>query len=164
MAAPDPAAHDEPPVHGVLSRAAFVLGTAGLLIATATDSLAVLGRHTGLTFLGSIEIVQSAVVLAASGAIITATLAHGHAAVHILTERLSRRSARRLAVAAAILAALTFLAIAIGSGWLMVEGWNGHERTELLLIPFRWLRLVWTGAALIVALLFAAQAVRRDRA
>lgn len=158
-----PADRPAPP-QGPLTRVTFAIGGLGLLTATLTDSLAVLGRHMGVSFLGSIEIVQSAVVLAATGAIIIATLARGHAAVHILTERLSPITAARLARAAAVLSALMFLAMAVGSGWLMVEGWGGHERTELLGIPFRWLRLVWTSAALIVAALFMAQAVRRSKA
>lgn len=152
------------PPHGPLGRAAFVLGAAGLLIATATDSLAVLGRHTGIAFLGSIEIVQSAVVLAASGAVVTATLARGHAAVHILTERLSPEAAARLARFATLLSGLIFLAMAIGSGWLMVEGWGGYERTELIGIPFRWFRLIWTIALLVVAGLFLVRARREATA
>lgn len=160
MKARDPAISSESPPGGLLGRVAFFVGAIGLVLATATDSLAVIGRHTGVTFLGSIEIVQSAVVLAASGAIITATLARSHAAVHILTEKLAPIAAKRLASGAAALSALMFLAVALGSGWLLIEGWNGHERTELLLIPFRWLRLVWTGASLVVAILFAAQALR----
>lgn len=165
MGVPDPAAGHNPPgdpaARSLLSRAAFLVGGAGLLTATATDSLAVLGRHTGMAFLGSIEIVQSAVVLAASGAIVAATLARGHAAVHILTERLSPGSARRLASLAALLSALVFVAMTVGSGWLMIEGWAGHERTELLGIPFRWFRLIWSGATLLVAGLFAIQAFAR---
>ncbi|MDO6415234.1 TRAP transporter small permease subunit [Sphingomonas sp. BIUV-7] len=161
MGKPNPVADRPPPPQGPLARAAFLVGGAGLLIATLIDSLAVLGRHTGFAFLGSIEIVQSAVVLAASGAIIVATLARSHAAVHILTDRLSPAAAGRLAHIAAALAAIVFLCMAIGSGWLMVEGWGGHERTELLHIPFRWLRLIWTLAAALVAVLFLIQPWRR---
>jgi TRAP-type C4-dicarboxylate transport system permease small subunit len=155
---------DKSPPQGPLARAAFLVGAAGLLTATFIDSLAVLGRHTGFAFLGSIEIVQSAVVLAASGAVVVATLARGHAAVHILTDRLAPIAASRLAHVAAILSALVFVAMAIGSGWLMIEGWGGHERTELLHIPFRWLRLIWTLAALLVAILFLVQPWRKTRA
>jgi TRAP-type C4-dicarboxylate transport system permease small subunit len=141
-----------------------VIGGAGLLLATAVDSLAVLGRHTGFTFLGSIEIVQSAVVLAASGAVVMTTLAGGHAAVHILVDRLTPAAAARLARVAAFLGALVFLAMAAGSLWLLVETWGGHERTELLLIQFRWLRLIWTVAALLMGVLFLIQPWRKSRA
>ena len=160
MGEPSPVA-DRPPPQGPLARTAFLIGGAGLLTATAIDSLAVLGRHTGFAFLGSIEIVQSAVVLAASGAVVVATLARGHAAVHILTDRLSPAAAGRLAHAAAILSALVFVCMAVGSAWLMMEGWGGHERTELLRIPLRWLRLIWTLAALLVAALFLIQPWRK---
>lgn len=162
--AASPVAADRPRPQGPLARAAFLVGAAGLLIATAIDSLAVLGRHTGFAFLGSIEIVQSAVVLAASGAIVVATLARSHAAVHILTDRLSPAAAGRLAHIAAILSAIVFVCMAVGSFWLMIEGWGGHERTELLQIPFRWLRLIWTLAALLVAVLFVVQPWRKRAA
>jgi TRAP-type transport system small permease protein len=156
MSAADPAPARQPE-RTPLARAAFVLGATGLLAATVTDSLAVFGRHVGIGFLGSIEIVQAAVVLAASGAVVTATIARGHAAVHVLTERVSPAGARRLAVVAAMLSALVFAVMTAGSLWLVAEGWDGHERTELIGIPLRWFRLVWTAATLIVMLLFVAQ-------
>jgi TRAP-type C4-dicarboxylate transport system permease small subunit len=161
---PNPVTDRPPPPQGPLARAAFLVGGSGLLIATAVDSLAVLGRHTGFAFLGSIEIVQSAVVLAASGAVVMTTLAGGHAAVHLLIDRLTPSAATRLARVAALLGALVFLGMAVGSFWLMAEGWNGHERTELLRIPFRWLRLIWTVAALLMAVLFLIQPWRKPHA
>jgi TRAP-type transport system small permease protein len=136
---------------GPLIRVAYVLGGAGLAAATLSDSLAVAGRHTGVTFLGSIELVQAAVVLLASAAMLVATLAGTHASVHFVTARVSPAAAARLARTAALLAALAFVLLAAGSAWVGAELWNGHERTELLHIPLRWLRLLWLVAALAIA-------------
>lgn len=143
---------------GAGQRLVFWIGSVGLLSAAAIDGVAVLGRHTGFALLGSIELVQVAVVLIASSAMIGATIVGSHAAVHILTERLSAHGARRAKRIAALLSAVTFALFAIGSAWVMADLWDGHERTELLLLPLRWFRLLWVVAALIIATLFARQA------
>ena len=140
---------------GPLVEIAYVLGSAGLLIATAVDALAVAGRHSGFHLLGSIEIVQAAVVLIAASAMVAATALGTHASVHILTERLAKRTARRLARFSALLSALLFLIVSIGSIWVASDLWSGYEQTELLGIPLRWLRLLWIGASLLIAFLFA---------
>ena len=144
-----------------MARAIFLVGSAGLLTATATDSIAVLGRHTGFALLGSIEIVQLAVVLIASAAMIGATLEGAHASVHIFTERMRRELAARLARGAALLAGLLFLIIAAGSAWVAADLWSGHERTELLGLPLRWFRLIWILATLAIAALFVRTALAR---
>lgn len=82
---------DKPPSPGggLLTRISFALGAAGLLMGMSADAIAVLGRHVGFTLLGAIEVVQASVVLAASAAMVGATLSGAHARVHILIERLS---------------------------------------------------------------------------
>jgi TRAP-type C4-dicarboxylate transport system permease small subunit len=140
--------------HGPLARVAYALGALGLLGATLADSIAVAGRHTGLHLLGSIELVQTMVVLLASSAMLIVTIVGGHASVHMVTERLRAPTAARLARIAALLSAFVFLLFAAGSAWISVELWNGHEQTELLRIPLRWLRLLWTLFALLIAARF----------
>lgn len=154
----------EPPAPGgpgPLARAAYAIGSAGLLVATGADALAVAGRHLGFRILGSIEIVQTAVVLIASSAMVAATIVGAHASVHIVTERLSTAAAARLARVAALLGALTFLIFVAGSTWVASDLWTGFEQTELLGISLRWFRALWIAAALLVALLFLRKAVRR---
>jgi TRAP-type C4-dicarboxylate transport system permease small subunit len=146
---------------GPLARFAYALGGFGLLGATAADSLAVAGRHTGVHLLGSIELVQAAVVLLGASAMLIATLVGGHASVHIVTERLSRPAAAKLARLASLVSALVFLTLAAGSIWVASDLWNGFERTELLQIPLRWLRLVWIIFALLIALIFLRNAVKK---
>jgi TRAP-type C4-dicarboxylate transport system permease small subunit len=148
---------------GPLGRAAYWIGSAGLLTATAADAVAVLGRHTGFAFHGSIEIIQVSVVLIASSAMVAATIVGSHASVHILTERLKAPTAARLARISSALSALFFLILAAGSIWVASDLWQGHEQTELLGIPLRWFRAAWIAAALLIVALFVQQVARRPR-
>lgn len=147
---------------GWLASAAYVLGGAGLLAATATDAIAVAGRHTGLHLLGSIELVQAAVVLLTTSAMLITTICGGHASVHIVAERLSPSAAARLGRAASFVSGLTFLALAAGSFWVASDLWSGFEQTELLHIPLRWLRAVWVLFALLIAWRFFRLAFRPE--
>ena len=126
----------------------------------ASDALAVAGRHVGRPFLGSIELVQAAIVVAASAAMVGATLNDGHAKVHILMERLSPPVRRRFQAVADLVSGVFFAALAVGSIWLVVDLWRGGEETELLGIPLKPLRLAWCASAILAAALFAARAVR----
>jgi TRAP-type C4-dicarboxylate transport system permease small subunit len=146
-----------------LARGAYLVGSAGLLFATATDALAVAGRHLGFRLLGSIELVQVCVVLIASSAMIAATLVGAHASVHIITERLSNTANARLARVAAWLSAFAFMLVACGSAWVASDLWNGFEQTELLGLSLRWFRVIWIAAASLVAILFLRAAVRGAR-
>ncbi len=145
---------------GWLASAAYTLGGFGLMAATATDAIAVAGRHTGLHLLGSIELVQGAVVLLTTSAMLITTICGGHASVHIVAERLSPSAAARLGRAASFVSGLTFLALAAGSAWVASDLWNGFEQTELLHIPLRWLRAIWIVFALLIALRFFRLAFR----
>lgn len=151
------------PPSGALAKVAYALGGFGLLAATAADSIAVAGRHAGIPLLGSIELVQVAVVLLASSAMMIVTLAVGHASVHIVTERVSPALAAVLARFANLLSGLVFLALAIGSIWITADLWNGFEQTELLHIPLRWLRLVWIVFALLISARFLLNAWKPAR-
>ncbi|NJC04396.1 TRAP-type C4-dicarboxylate transport system permease small subunit [Sphingomonas kaistensis] len=152
-----------PVTGGPVARIAFVVGCCGLLLATAADSIAVLGRHAGFQLLGAIEVVQAAIVLIAASSLVSVTLARGHAGVHILTERLKPEPRRRLAIAADIAASLTVLVLVIGSTMILADLWNGFERSELLHIPLRLLRLLMTLALVVVAIAFLRQAWRAWR-
>ncbi|MBC2651570.1 TRAP transporter small permease subunit [Novosphingobium flavum] len=141
-------------------RLVYGLGGCGLLGATAADAIAVAGRHAGFHLLGSIELVQAAAVLLAGSAMLIATVQGEHASVHMVTERLARPTAARLARLAALISGLVFLAVAAGSAWVAGDLWSGFERTELLHIPIRWLRAAWIGFALLIALTFLRRAIR----
>jgi len=55
--------------------------------------------------------------------------------------------------------ALFFLALLLGSVWLMADLWHSYEESELWRIPYRPLRLLICGALLSVSGLFLWQAV-----
>ena len=159
---------DEPPparATGIAGKAAFYIGSVGLLLAMSADSIAVLGRHTGFALLGAIEIVQASIVLIATASMVSVTLARGHAAVHILTDRLAPVWRVRLARLANLLSALAVLLLAAGSIMLLADLWGGHERSELLHVPLRWLRVLMIAALLLVGGIFlrhATQGAKHD--
>lgn len=135
-------------------RACLGLGSVALLVAMASDALAVAGRRLGTPFLGSIELVQTCIVLAASSAMIAATVGGGHAVVHIVIERVGPRWRRALAVIANLMSAGVFAALAFGSAWLTSDLAGGAERTELLKLPILPLRLFWCASATVIAFVF----------
>ena len=138
----------------LLRRIAVWTGGAALLAATAVDTLAVIGRNIGLPLLGSIELVQAAVLVAGVFGLLFATAGDDHARVRIVTDRLGRL--RRLVdPLAALSMALFFAALLTGSAWLAADLWNGHERSELLGVSWRALRLIANlglAACIVVAL------------
>ena len=144
-----------------IRRGALGVGAVALLLAMATDALAVAGRHLGFTFLGAIEIFEACVVIAATSAIVIATIDRSHARVRILLEQVGASVAGALDRAADLVSALVFVVLIAGSVWLASDLWNGHEVTEVLNLPVRWLRAIWIAGAVLAAAIFTGQAVRR---
>lgn len=142
----------------------FLVGAAGLLLAMATDAIAVVGRHIGRPLLGSIEVVQAAILLASSAAMVSATLAEKHAVVHLLIDRMSPASRALLQRLHALLCVVFFAALGAGSIWIALEMRGGYERSELLGIPFAPLRCISILAVLAVAVIYALRALRRPGA
>jgi TRAP-type C4-dicarboxylate transport system permease small subunit len=146
--------------HGWLGRLAFYAGAVGLCGAMAVVFAAVVGRRLGHPIPGATEIVQGFIVLAASSALIAATLAGSHAAVHLVTERLPPTPRRWLARLADLLGAVLFAALCAGGLWILHDTWGGDEASDLLGLPIAPLRLLWavgTGAA---SAIFLVRAVR----
>ena len=130
------------------------LGGIGLLAATGIDSLAALGRHVGWPVEGAIELVQVAVLVAGSIAILCATMDDSHARVHLVVDRLGegrRDAVKRLAL---VVLALFLAALLAGSGWIALDLWSAHEESELMGIGWRWLRL-FANLALLAGVLVA---------
>jgi TRAP-type transport system small permease protein len=147
---------------GLLARMAYVLGSLGLVMATAADAVAVAGRHLGFRLIGSIEVVQASVVLLASAAMLVVTIGRGHASVRMVTARLRTTVRLRLGRVVALVNAAVFLALAAGSAWIVAELWHGYEQTELLHLPLRWLRVLWVVFALFIAFEFVRAAWRKQ--
>jgi TRAP-type C4-dicarboxylate transport system permease small subunit len=131
-----------------------------LLLAMATDTLAMLGRQVHVPLLGAIELVQAAVLVAASGALLIASLEHSHARVHLLLDRLRGPTREILERMHALSTAVLHAALLAGSAWIAFDLWQGHEESELLRIPYRPLRVI-VVLTLVVLLLHSLQRVYR---
>lgn len=117
-------------------------GGLALLLVALIDTLAVIGRHVGFPLLGSIELIQPGVLVAGAAAILFATIMDSHARVRLLYDRLSP-AGRQIADILSELSMLVFLgAVLAGSVWLSLDLWNAHEISEIVGVPWRWLRLV----------------------
>jgi TRAP-type transport system small permease protein len=125
-----------------LNRFLVLLGGAALLVALGVDTFAMAGRHLRLPLIGSIEIVQVAVLVAGACALLIATLAGVHARVHLLVERVPPRLRMAMHRWNALCACLLIVALIIGSFWLLADLWRGQEESELLKLPYRPLRVI----------------------
>jgi len=141
----------------------FYLGAAALLFAVAVDAIAVIGRHIGKPLLGSIELMQGAILIAASAAIVSATLVDKHAVVHLLIDRMSPRTRQIMDRVHAALCAMFFAALAAGSIWIALDLRGGNEESELLRIPYAPLRVISIVSVLAVALTYALRIGKRRR-
>jgi TRAP-type C4-dicarboxylate transport system permease small subunit len=138
----------------------FYVGAIGLLLAMGVEALAVLGRHVRFPFFGALEIIQTAILLTASAAMVSTTLSRTHAGVTLLTDRLGPKPRGVLKRLSAFLSMLFFAGLAVGSLWLTVDAWNEYEQSELLHIPFRPLRVISFTAVAAIAVLFARELFR----
>ncbi|SOB88244.1 Tripartite ATP-independent transporter, DctQ component [Sphingomonas guangdongensis] len=144
-----------------LTGVAVALGSVALLVAMATDALAVLGRHFGFPLLGALELVQASVSVAGACAIVCASAAGAHAVIHAVLDRVSPASRAVLAPAGQLLGAAFFLVLAVGCGWIAWDLRAAAEATDLLGIPLAPLRLFATFALIFTATLFVRTAARR---
>jgi TRAP-type C4-dicarboxylate transport system permease small subunit len=152
----DPVKEDDKPRRGVL----FYTGSVGLLGIMTVESIAVIGRHVGMPVLGALELAQASIVPAACAAMLIATLAGAHAAVHMLTDRMPPAARNFTVRAGSLLAAVFFAALAAGAFWLAGEFWNSFEHSEVLHIPFRPLRALVALSALALSAVFLHRALR----
>ncbi len=138
---------------GLLLKLSFITGSIALLCMVAIDFVSVVCRHLRVPLTGSIELIQACITVAISAAVVGATLTASHAAVHVLTERMSpawRQGCRRLADIACV---LYFAAVAVGGFWLLGDTINGDERSDLLRLPITPLRIVWAVSLGLASLL-----------
>jgi TRAP-type C4-dicarboxylate transport system permease small subunit len=149
----------KPPRYGVL----FYLGAAGLLTAMSIEAIAVAGRQIGIPLLGALEIIQTAILVTASAAMLTATLADAHASVRLLVERLSPGAQEWLHRIALLVSAAFFASLAVSAAWLTIDAWNEFEHSELLRIPYRPLRVIVVVMTSAIAVVMTYKALRPAR-
>jgi TRAP-type C4-dicarboxylate transport system permease small subunit len=134
-----------------------------LLLAMTADTLAMLGRQVSVPLLGAIELVQASVLIAACGALLLAALEHAHARVHLLLDRMPGATREFLERMHAVSTSILYAALLVGSAWIAIDLWQGHEESELLRIPYRPLRVI-VVVTLTVLLLHTLQRVFRRAA
>jgi len=105
-----------------------------------SEFVSVIGRNSGFIILGSIELVQAAILLSSASAIVMATLGRSHAKVRILLNRSSGKTAQLLKAFNALCGMLFFLALTIGGLWIALDMWGAQEQSELLGVPYLPLR------------------------
>jgi TRAP-type transport system small permease protein len=135
-----------------LRSAMIWLGGFALIAATAVDTFAVIGRQIGWPLRGSIELVQAAVLVAGCIALIAATLADRHARVQLILDRLGPSLRRHCERVCELMTAVFLLCVLAGSAWLAVDLWASNELSEILGVPWRWMRL-FANLSLVAALL-----------
>lgn len=138
-----------------MRRAIIWIGGLALLAGTFIDTISVIGRHVGLPFRGSIELMQMLVLVSGGTSILVATLWQQHARVRLLVDRLSPKLRSLADRFSDFASALFFIALLAGSIWLSADLWNGFEQSELLGISWRWMRLfanICLGVAALVVL------------
>lgn len=133
-----------------------------LLVAMAVDTLAMFGRQVGVPFVGSIEIVQAAALIAALGGLLVASLEHAHARVNLLLERVPADWRTILKTAHEVAAAVLYAALLAGSVWIASDLWGGSEESELLRIPYRPLRIAVALTLVVLFVLSLARLRRRE--
>jgi TRAP-type transport system small permease protein len=144
-----------------MKRALIWLGGIALLAATLLDTVSVIGRNAGFAIHGVIELIQAAVLVAGGVALVMATLSRSHARVHLVLDRLTPRNEALAERVTALLTAVFFAAMLAGSAWLAVELWGAHESSELLGVPWRWMRIFANLCLLSAVAVLLRQAMRR---
>lgn len=144
-------------------RSIILVGGFALLLAMMIDVVAVIGRYLGTPLLGSIELVQVLVGIAGAMALLVATLQNSHARVRLLLARMTDAPRDLLLRFDAVLTALFFLALAIGSAWILRDMWLSHEESELWRLPYRPLRLLVVVTLLVTTVLMLRKAQQGDK-
>jgi hypothetical protein len=136
-------------------------GGAALVAATVIDTVAVVGRQVGFAVHGSIELMQAAVLIAGSLALVAASAAGTHARVRLVVERMGQWRPW-FETMSELLTVTLLVALLAGSAWLAIDLWHSHEVGEVTGIPWRWLRLV-TNLALAAMIAIALSSLFKDR-
>jgi TRAP-type transport system small permease protein len=163
MSAPDREPAPDAPPRG-LQAWLFYVGGCALLLAMSADAVAVIGRHIGIPLLGSIEVVQAAMLVASATALVFATLADKHAVVHLLIDRLSVRGRTVMRRFHSAVCAVFFLSLVVGGVWIALDLRGGYEESELLHIPFGPLRIISILSVLSVFCIYAVRVFKPGRA
>jgi TRAP-type transport system small permease protein len=145
-----------------LRKAVTLIGGIALLAATMIDAVSVIGRNLGLPFRGAIELVQVAVLVAGTLALLVATAERAHARVHLMVDRIGETAQRVLERVFALLGAVFFAALLAGTIWLAADLWSGDEQSEVVGVSWRAMRLFANVGFVAIVLVLLGQAIRRQ--
>jgi TRAP-type C4-dicarboxylate transport system permease small subunit len=138
----------------MIKKMVVIIGGCALLGATAIDTLAVIGRHIGFPIRGSIELMQAMVLISGATSIVLATLAGTHPRVKIIVDRISGATRDIADRTSTLMTALFFLLLLCGSVWIAMDLWSSHEMSEVLGVPWRWMR-AFANVCLLAGLLIS---------
>ncbi|HWW20915.1 MAG TPA: TRAP transporter small permease subunit [Steroidobacteraceae bacterium] len=141
----------------------FWTGAAALLIVTGVDAAAVLGRHIGPPFPGSLELVQAAILLASTAGLVAATAVNRHASARLVLDRVPAVMRGWMLRLNALMSVLFFLLLAAGQLWITSDLWHAHEDSDVLHIPFAPLRVLCVVGVLLAALIVSRRMIRPDQ-
>jgi TRAP-type C4-dicarboxylate transport system permease small subunit len=147
---------------GRFYKASIWLGGLALLAAALIDTGAVLARNLATSLHGSIELIQVAILVAGALGLVIAVTSGTYARVHLLTDRLKGNAKAWMDRFAAAAVAIFFLCILAGSVWIAADLWAGHEHSEVMGVPWRWLRL-FANLCLFAAILILLHHVWKPR-
>jgi TRAP-type C4-dicarboxylate transport system permease small subunit len=146
----------------VNARLLSIVGGCSLLAAMTVETVTVLLRNAGMTVYGSIEMVEAAILIASSCALVIATLNRSHAKVRILHNRLSGKVRKYVERANNLCSALFFFALTAGQVWIASDMWLAYEQSEVLAIPYFPLRCVASLATLVTGLAYLRRLLGRE--
>lgn len=141
----------------------LIAGSVGLIGSMLTDTFAVIGRHTGIPVLGSIEVMQAFIVVGAASGIAYASMSATHAAVDLVFHKLPPWAQNVAHRVGALLGFLFVAALVTGSAWIVWEYRDAQEMTEILRIPVQYLRLFWLACSVIAAITMLAPLVGKQK-
>ena len=146
-----------------ISTIALWSGASALLLLALVIVATALARTLGWVMAGSSEVVDVAIIVVASTALVAGTAAGSHPSVHILTSRMHPDRQKHLKIAASMLACAFFALLCYESGVILIRYAKLGESTQLLRISITPFRVVWVMslATICVLLLLRVSQIRR---
>jgi TRAP-type C4-dicarboxylate transport system permease small subunit len=135
-----------------ISTVALWAGAAALLLLALVIVGTALARTVGWVLVGGSEIVDVAIIIVSSMALVAGTAAGTHPSVHILTSRLSVERQKHLKIGASLLACVFFALLCFESAIALINYARLGEYTQLLHINITPFRAVWVFALAVICL------------
>lgn len=139
----------------------IIVGGGALFIVMLIEVVAIVGRLIGWPLLGAIELAQWLIAISGSLSLLVATLYGSHAIVMLITNNLSHTNSNFVYRVGALLCALFFIFLWIGSMWLTKDLWMAFEESEIFHLPFKPLRILVSVITMLVAIAFVYQSWKK---